>query len=331
MDSKTINKIIHKNKYQMHNFACLMDSIAQTITQSSDEGEVIFSAIDLRYAYSQILLDDDTAKQCNFKIIGGQASGTYRFNSDFYGLTDMPAEFQKAIDKTLYNLSNTFSFLDDIIIVTGGGLRNHKQKLFKCLNRLNEENLAVNLNKCHFAKNKITWLGYEIDQKGIKPIVSKTQATLNLNPSSSHKQFKSFLGSVHHLTKFIPTLAPLCHEFRNLLRTDTKYVWTNHHQTKFEKIKKCIRNLTENKHYDTKRKTRVKTDASRSGLGAVLEQKTCSGWETISYASRFLNKAEEKYSINKLEYLGVLGALEHFKRYLLGHHFTVQTDHRALL
>ena len=155
----------------MHNLDCLMDNIAQTITQSSDEGQVLFSTIDLRYAYSQIPLDEDTLKQCNFNIIGGQATGTYRFNNGFYGLTDMPAEFQKAIEKTLYNITNTFSFLDDIIIVTGGGLKNHKEKLFKCLDRLNEENLAINLNKCHFAKNKITWLGYEIDQKGIKPIV----------------------------------------------------------------------------------------------------------------------------------------------------------------
>ena len=219
-----------------------------------------------------------------------------RFNNGFYGLTDMPAEFKKAIDKTLYNLTNTFSFLDDIIIVTIGGLQNHKEKLFKCLDRLNAENLAINLNKCHFAKNKITWLGYEIDQKGIKPIVSKTQAIQNLKPPTSNKQLKSFLGSVHHRTKFIPNLAPICREFKTLLQKDTKYIWTNHHQRQFENIKECIRNLTENTHYDTKRKTRVKTDASRSVLGAVLEQETCDGWETISYASRFVNKAEEKYS-----------------------------------
>ena len=197
----------------MHNIDCLMDSIAQTITQSSDEGEVLFSTIDLRYAYSQLPLDEDTAKQCNFNIIGGKATGTYRFNNGFYGLMDMPAELQKAIDKTLYNLTNTFSFLDDIIIVTGGGIQNHKEKLFKCLDRLNEENLAINLNKSTFAKDKITWLGYEIDKKGIKPIVSKTQAILNLKSPTSHKQLKSFLGSVHHLKKFIPNLAPLCREF----------------------------------------------------------------------------------------------------------------------
>ena len=70
MDSKAINKAIHKNKYQMHNIDCLMDNIAQTITQSSDEGQVLFSTIDLRYAYSQLQLDENTAKQCNLNIIG---------------------------------------------------------------------------------------------------------------------------------------------------------------------------------------------------------------------------------------------------------------------
>ena len=55
------------------------------------------------------------------------------------------------------------------------------------------------------------------------------------------------------------------------------------------------------------------------------------GGVTIAYASRFLNKAEEKYSINELELLGIVWALEHFKHFLLGHKFTVQTDHRALL
>ena len=82
-DAKTINKAIQKNKYQMHNIDCLMDSIALTITQASDEGEVLFSTIDVRYAYSQLPLDQETAKHCNFNIIGGQAPGTYRFNTGF--------------------------------------------------------------------------------------------------------------------------------------------------------------------------------------------------------------------------------------------------------
>ena len=142
MNANTINKAIRKNKYQMHKIDCLMDNIAQTIKQSSNEGDVLFSTIDLRYAYSQLSLVKDTAKHCNFKIIGGRATGTYRFNTGFYRLTDMLAEFPKAIDITLSNLNNTFSVLDDIIIVTRGGIQNHREKLFKCVDRLDEENLA---------------------------------------------------------------------------------------------------------------------------------------------------------------------------------------------
>ena len=250
MDAKTINKAIHKNKYQMHNIDCLMDSVAQTITQASDDGEVLFSTIDLLYAYSQLPLDKETAKHCNFNIIGGQATGTYRFNTGFYGLTDMPAEFQKAIDITLANLTNTFSFLDDIIIVTKGGIENHKKKLFKCLDKLDEEKLAINIEKCHFAKQKISWLGYEINKNGIKPIVSKTQAILNLQQPKTQKQLKSFLGSIHHLTKFIPNLAETCKDFRKLLQKETKFVWHEQHEAAFNKIKETIRHLTENTHFN---------------------------------------------------------------------------------
>ena len=142
-------------------------------------------------------------------------------------------------------------------------------------------------------------MGHEITEKGIKPVISKTQAIINLKPPKTHKQLKSFLGSVHHLTKFVPNLATLCRGFRDLLQKDTKYVWTENHQSDFKTMKNNIKNLTENNHYDIKRNTRVKTDASRSGLGAVLEQETCNEWETISHASR-LNKA--KQSRRKIQY-----------------------------
>ena len=42
MDFKAINKAIHKNKYKMQNIDCLMDNIAQSISESSDESEVFF-------------------------------------------------------------------------------------------------------------------------------------------------------------------------------------------------------------------------------------------------------------------------------------------------
>ena len=52
----------------------------------------------------------------------------------------------------------------------------------------------------------------------------------------------------------------------------------------------------------------------------------------IRYASQFLNSLEGKYSVNELALLGVVWAIEHFKYYLYGKHFTVTADdHQALI
>ena len=51
----------------------------------------------------------------------------------------------------------------------------------------------------------------------------------------------------------------------------------------------------------------------------------------MAFASRFLNSVEDRYSINELEFLGVVWSVEDFKYYLYGKTFTVITDHRALL
>ena len=66
-------------------------------------------------------------------------------------------------------------------------------------------------------------------------------------------------------------------------------------------------------------------------MGAPLEQLTVDGWKPISFASRFLNSNEERYSINELELLGVVWSIEYFKNYLYGKDFSIITDHRALL
>ena len=79
----------------------LLSSIAQIISERKEGEEVWFTSLDLNYAFSQLSLSEETSKHCNFSILGGKATGTYRFKTGFYGLTDMPTEFQKAMDRTL--------------------------------------------------------------------------------------------------------------------------------------------------------------------------------------------------------------------------------------
>ena len=271
---------------------------------------------------------------CNFSLIGGNATGTYQFITGFYGLTDMPAEFQKAIDLTLTNCANTHAYLDDILIVMKGSTELHQQKLKAVLDKLDEENLAISLEKCKFACKKIEWLGFNINSEGTTPLIKKTEAIEKLSAPKTFKQLKSFMGSIHHLTSYITKLAQAAAALRSLLKNTEKkkpLEWSTEHNTAFKNILKLVAAITQTKHFDQHLQNRIVCEACNTGLGAALKQNSPQGWIAIAYASRFLNSLEEKYSVNELELLGVVWAIKHFKYYLYGKHFTVITYHQALI
>ena len=138
-----MNDQIHKNQYQMPNLLELLDSAAQIIT-SDKLGDVWFTSLDLKYAFSQIPLSDEVSRHCNFNIVCGEQTGTYRFKTGFYGLTYMPKEFQKAMDNTLQGLLGVFCFVDDILIVSKGSIRDHNILVDNVISRLDEEGFALN-------------------------------------------------------------------------------------------------------------------------------------------------------------------------------------------
>ena len=159
----------------------------------------------MKYAYSQLKLTAETAKQCNFNIIGAQATGTYRFLTGFYGLANMPAEFEKAMERTLNRAKNTFCFLDDILIVSKGSEQEHEKLIMNVLEKLDRENSALKLSKCEFFQNEVNWLGHKLSLDGISPKITKTEAILKLRPPKLLKQLRSFIGSINHLLKSFQT------------------------------------------------------------------------------------------------------------------------------
>ena len=90
-------------------------------------------------------------------------------------------------------------------------------------------------------------------------------------------------------------------------------------------------NIVELRHFDIHRDTRIVCDASHNGLGAVLEQLNSDSWRPISFASRYSNEAEKKYSTNELEMVAVVWEAEYFRNYVLGRKFLIVTDHKALV
>jgi len=72
------------------------------------------------------------------------------------------------------------------------------------------------------------------------------------------------------------------------------------------------------------------TDATDSGLGAVLSQDQDGQERVIAYAARALSKAERNYSTTRKEPLALVRGSGHFETFLYGRRFLARTDHNAL-
>ena len=99
------------------------------------------------------------------------------------------------------------------------------------------------------------------------------------------------MGAAHQLNKYIKNLAQICHPLRSILKKvhtkESKFIWTEEHEQAFEKLKNEIKKIVENSHFRNDTKTRVTGDASREGLGAILEQNFNGEWRPIACSSRF--------------------------------------------
>ena len=117
-------------------------------------------------------------------------------------------------------------------------------------------------------------MGFKTSKTGIIPLFDKSKAVKDLPIPKTLKELRSFFGSINQYIKFVPNLASLGSPLRLSLKKKSIFQWNDDHTKAFEKIKQEIVNLTESTHFDVKRNTRVKTDASHNGLGASLNNST---------------------------------------------------------
>ena len=81
---KLNESIQKKNKNRMQSLKNLVNAVALKLSRQKEyPGTFWFSKDDLNYAYSQLPLEVWIAKHCNFSILGGRATGTYRFLNGF--------------------------------------------------------------------------------------------------------------------------------------------------------------------------------------------------------------------------------------------------------
>ena len=251
-----------------------------------------------------------------------------------YGPKNGPAEFQRRIsEEVLQELEGNGieSFLDDLL-VSAATFEEYIKLLRQLFERLDEFDLRLKGQKCLLGSKEAEFLGLVINGDGVAHLDSRKQAILGIAKPTNKAKLRTMLGMAGFMRPHIEKYAMIVKPLTDLQGKNAIFKWTEAQDRAFENLKTAIYNAPVLKFLDYDREIFVRTDASKEGVGAVLYQLSDERKEMpVAYLSKKFSPQESRWSTYEQETYGVFYAILKWQQFLLGHQFTVETDHKNML
>ena len=314
----TINKQIEVDRYPIPKIEDLLSTLGNA---------KLFTKLDLSSAYNQIPLHKESKPLLNIST----PKGIYEYQRLVYGVSSGPGFFQREMEKILQGLEGVIVFLDDILI-SGTDIKQLYNRTDVVLNRLRDCGLTLSKSKCSFFNDKVKFLGYSLDENGLKMDSDKVKAITSMPSPTNVSQLQAFLGMIAYYRRFLKNASIVLKPLYNLLQKSTKWNWSKECESAFSKIKQMLCEEPVLMQYNPQLPIKLTCDASQNGIGAVishiLPNNDC---KPIAFASKTLSKPQQRYSQIDKEAYSIIFGVSKFQQYLYGNKFILETDHAPLV
>ena len=228
VDYRDLNAVTIKNKYPLPRIDDLFDQL---------KGAKFFSKIDLRSGYHQLRVRQEDISKTAFRTRYGQ----YEFTVMPFGLTNAPAFFMTLMNKVFMEELDRFVvvFIDDILVYSKSA-EEHGQHLRIVLGKLRKHQLYAKFSKCEFWLQRVSFLGHVLTAEGVEVDPEKVKAVSEWKQPTSASEIRSFLGLAGYYRRFIERFSKIARPMTELLRKDTKFVWSESCERSFQELKRRL-------------------------------------------------------------------------------------------
>ncbi len=225
---RKLNTLIKQNHYSL----LLIDETFTHIQESK-----YLTWLNIIVMFNKLWMHSDSKDLTIFIIF----FNSYKYHVMLFKLINELIFYQHYMNDVLFKYFHQFYqiYLNDIIIYSKI-LKKYKQHVQLILNKLQEVDLQININKCKFYVQKIIFLKLLISIKRLKMNSQKIQAVVNWFILNNLTQIQSFINFYNFYWYFIKNFSKIVHSMIQLIQKKIIFEWNKVCQTAFNHMKRCM-------------------------------------------------------------------------------------------
>ena len=305
----------------------------------------IWSKLDFTGAFSCLSLEEESQKLTSFTLPFKNAQ--YSWARMPQGVKGASASFAKLCQIMFGHIPNIITYVDDMV----GATTTHMD-MIALLNIVFAEcryhGMKINLRKCQFGQNNLSWLGYNLADNGISPGLETAEAVQSMVLPTTIKEIQSHLSLFQFFADLMDNYALLADPLSAVTHSD--HPWRSQKlsgdlpqeaKDAWYKLRNIIASSPVISFPDFSLPFQMFVDASvgkphatppiHGGVGAILTQVQKGVTRAIGYFSRQFRDSESRYNAYNAELCGLVAGLEHFMPYIRNSSITAFTDHMPLV
>ncbi len=321
VDYRKLNALIKRNHYSLslidETFACIQESKYLTW-------------LNIIVTFNKLFMHSDSEDLTIFIIF----FDSYKYHVMLFELINELTFYQHYMNDVLFEYLHQFCqiYLDDIIIYSKI-LKKHKQHVWLILNRLQEADLQIDINKCKFHVQKIIFLELLMLIEKLKMNSRKMQAVVDWSTFNNLTQMQFFIDFCNFYRRFIKNFSKIVRSMIQLTQKKIIFEWNEVCQIIFDHMKRRMIETFILRHFDQTHETILEIDSFNYVNDEVLSQYDDEDvLHSIVFYSKNMSSAECNYKIYDKKLLIIIQAFEHWRLELKLIDISIKMfiDHQAL-